>query len=457
MKQEYNTRRRTRSPSLRFPFTQPRIEKLPTPAGQLAIFHDADLRGLSLRVTPNGVKTFEVLKRVNGKPVRVTLGRFPDMNLITARKRARTTLNDMADGINPNVQKREDREKALREMSFGEFFHEYVLRHAEPHTRGGAEKARRAYDLHLTGWAKKPLASIAHRDVQELHAQIARAVPLKKKDGSVANKHVGGRRAANLVVALLSHLFNTARLWGYISGDNPAKGIKKFRESPRERWLKPDEMKKFFTALAKEPNRTMRDVFITLLLTGQRKGNVMAMRWEQVNLKERTWEIPSEETKAQNMIAVPLHPHLVTLLEDRKHQTGDSPWVFPGRGATGHIQEIKKAWRELTNRAGLANFRPHDLRHTYASWQVAAGIHLRVISKALGHKSPLTVNRYAHVDVQPVRDAIQKAGDALLIAGDIQPGAVGKKVVPKKILVTPAKKMPQKISFKRVPKKILVE
>lgn len=74
---------------------------------------------------------------------------------------------------------------------------------------------------------------------------------------------------------------------------------------------------------------------------------------------------------------------------------------------------------------GLTDLRPHDLRHTWASWQVASGVHLRVIGATLGHRSPQTVNRYAHVDVGPVRQAVQQAGDALLVAGGIkQPAKV---------------------------------
>ncbi len=122
------------------------------------------------------------------------------------------------------------------------------------------------------------MSSITHRNVQDLHSQIARAVPLKKKDGKPAQNRLGGPRAANLAVGLVRHIFNKARAWDYYSGDNPAQNVEKFPEHGRERWLRPDEGPAFFEALATEPNPTMRDIFLTLLLTGQRKGNVLAMR-----------------------------------------------------------------------------------------------------------------------------------------------------------------------------------
>jgi integrase len=292
--------------------------------------------------------------------------------------------------------------------------------------RDGEVRVRRVFRLHLKPWAKRKLSSITYRDVQELHGRIARPVQTKRKDGKPAKKPQGGPRAADLTVALLSHMFNKARAWGYHGGDNPARGIEKFPDAPRERWLRADEVEQFFDALAAEPSAIMRAIFTVMLLTGQRKGNVLAMRWEHVHLDRATWEIPGTETKAGNRIEVPLHEHVVALLRQREAKRApEIPWVFPGTGKTGHVQEIKKAWRELLARAGLTDLRPHDLRHTYASWQVASGVHLRVISKALGHKSPLTVNRYADVDVEPVREAMRKAGDALLVAGGVkQPAKV---------------------------------
>ena len=413
--------RKPRSETQRIPFSQARIAGLSAPASGQIMVHDADLRGLAVRISAGGTKSFEVFKRVRGFPARVTLGRFPTLNVETARKLARKELNRMAEGINPNEEKRKERDEANRDLAFGVFFEEYVKRHAEQHTRGGAEKARRAFRLHLKPWARRSLSSITHRDLQDLHSRIARAVPLNKKDGSPAQKQLGGPRAANLAVGLVRHMFNKARSWGYYSGDNPAQNLERFPENARERWLRPDEVPAFFEALASEPSSTMRDIFLTLLLTGQRKGNVLGMRWEHLHLNRGTWEIPATETKARNRIEVQLHPHLVEMLRQREAaRIGEEPYVFSGTGKTGHVQEIKKAWKKLLNRAGLTNLRPHDLRHTWASWQVASGVHLRVIGTGLGHLSPQTVNRYAHVDAGPVRQAVQQTGDALLVAGGVK-------------------------------------
>src|SRR5262249_44449266 len=152
-----------------------------------------------------------------GRPVRISIGPFPELNVASARKLARIHLNNMAEGINPNEEKRREREAEARKISFGDFFGEYVARHAKLHTKGGAEKAQRAYKLHLQIWAKKPLSSIAHRDIQELHTGIAEVVPRRRKNGTQARTYLGGKRAANLVVALLSHMFNKAKNWGYFS------------------------------------------------------------------------------------------------------------------------------------------------------------------------------------------------------------------------------------------------
>lgn len=95
-----------------------------------------------------------------------------------------------------------------------------------------------------------------------------------------------------------------------------------------------------------------------------------------------------------------------------------SPWVFPSRGSTGHLVDLKVAWKKLLKRAGLegSDLRQHDLRRTLGSWQAAAGSSLPIIGKSLGHKSLDATEVYSQLDLAPVRESMMRARRAMLSA-----------------------------------------
>jgi integrase len=174
-------------------------------------------------------------------------------------------------------------------------------------------------------------------------------------------------------------------------------------------------MKSFFAALAAEPNATLRDLLTTALLTGARKSNVMAMRWDAIDFQTNLWRIP--ETKSGKPVVVPLVAPLVRLLQTRRETANGSAFVFPGRGKTGHITEVKSAWKRIVNAAKLTDCRPHDLRRTLASWMAIGGTGLPIVGALLGHSQPSTTQIYARLSIDPVRIAAESATDAIMQAG----------------------------------------
>jgi integrase len=165
-------------------------------------------------------------------------------------------------------------------------------------------------------------------------------------------------------------------------------------------------------ALANEENFHMRDYFLLALLTGVRRSNVLAMRWDEINLIRDEWRIITKGNSAQT---VTLSPEVVTILSERQ-QAANSEWVFPGTGKTGHLVEPKKAWQRLLDRAGLSDLRIHDLRRTLGSWQAKTGASLLIIGKSLNHKSTQSTAIYARLDLEPVRESVNLATTAMLNA-----------------------------------------
>lgn len=381
-------------------FTKAIIDALPMPeSGKRNIYHDTKISGLQLRVT--SVKTFFINRRIKGgDPQRITLGRYPDMTIDQARRKAMEIVHVIAEGKNPADMARE----ARKEMTLDVLFEEYMNRCASFNKR--PDKPKGTYRLYLSKLGKRKLSSITHEETDRLHKKIGREI---------------GTVTANIVLKLLHVMFNKAiNEWRIWKGENPAHGIAKFPEQSRDRFLQSDELPRFFQAVAEEENKTIRDYVLMSLLTGARRSNVLAMRWKDINFERAEWRI--EETKNGTPQTITLSMEAIEILRNRK-PLDNSLFVFPGSGRSGHLEEPKKGWKRILERAGIEDLRIHDLRRTLGSWQAKTGASLAIIGKSLNHKNQSTTAIYARLDLDPIRDSVNKATGAILAAAGVRQSA----------------------------------
>ncbi len=375
----------------KFNFTKRILEDLPIPSKGKRVYHyDTKVRGLGVSLTDKGTLTFIVYRKVNGRPERITLGRYPDLSIENARGAASEVNSQIAQGKNPNQEKNKLRD----ELTLKELFIQYFERHAKLHKKSWQDDEK-WYRLYLSQWNKRKIFSIHRTDIEALHAKVG-------KDHGIY--------AANRMLTLLCVMFNKAIDWGW-EGVNPVHGIKKFREISRERFLQGDELPRFFKALEEENNRALADFFMLGILTGARRGNLLAMRWEEVNFDQATWRIP--ETKNGSSHLVPLPPEAMNILKGR-FNAKENGWVFPSTTSkSGHLEEPKSAWKRILKKASLQDLRLHDLRRTLGSWQAATGASSYVIGKSLGHKTQQATAIYARLNIDPVRESVEKATSAM--------------------------------------------
>ena len=375
-------------------FIKKTLEDLPSPEkGKRSYYYDTKIRGLGIALTGAGTKTFIVYRKIDGKPERVTLGKFPDLSIENARKMAEEVNSKIAQGKNPNEQKR----NIQQEISLGNIFDKYMNEYAKNHKKTWKGDLD-IYRLYLSNWSNKKISLIQKTDITNLHNRIG---------------NNNGKYAANRMLALLHTIFNKAIEWGY-EGVNPCNGAKKFKEKSRERFLQTDELPRFFDSLNTEPNETFRDYFYISLLTGARQGNVLAMHWNNINFLNKTWRIA--ETKNGDSQTIHLSTQALEILTKRfKKKHND--WVFPSpASASGHIEEPRKAWTRILNGAGIEDLLIHDLRRTLGSWQAATGANSYIIGKSLGHKTQQATAIYARLNLDPVRESVNKATDAMFAA-----------------------------------------
>ncbi|MGH9445466.1 MAG: tyrosine-type recombinase/integrase [Terriglobia bacterium] len=265
-------------------FTEAQVRDLPASVAK-TWYSDAKARGLQLCVYPSGAKSFVFYRKINRRPERIFLGQWPGITVEHARKNADRMNGQIAKGKDPAEEQRQKR----LEGSFANLFERYLELHAKPHkqARSVAEDEANCR-RYLSGWATRRLTSVTRHDVAKLHSGIA-------------EDH--GAYAANRTLALLSTMFNKAVEWGW-HGENPTKGVKKFREESRERFLTEAEMPRFLKALAEDPNQDFRDFILLDLLTGARRSNILAMRWEEIDFNAATWRIP--RTKGNKPQTIPV-------------------------------------------------------------------------------------------------------------------------------------------------------
>jgi len=383
--------------------TESYVRKLDPPTkGRLAV-HDAKVRGLVLMVTPPGTKTFVFYKRVSGKPTRVLLGHWPSMTVELARDRAVEVYADIVRGADPNEVKRvQRREGATLQDVFVHYLENKIKARGAPSTAVAHECRFRTC---LGTLADRRLDSIRRDEVIALHVALG-------KDK--------GQTSANRAIQLLRVQFNYAADKLGLDVVNVAARIELFPERTRERFLKGDELPRFFAALAQEDDELLRDFFVVALYTGARRGNVQSMKWDDVDLGTGTWTISAGEFKARRPMHVVLSAEVLVIL-DRRKKYARTEFVFPSHGKRGHLVEPKSAWERLRKRSGLTDLRIHDLRRTLGSWQAAGGSSLPIIGKSLGHTQAATTQIYARLDLDDVRASVAAATAAIKVAGEKKP------------------------------------
>lgn len=356
----------------------------------------ADLKtpNFMCRVNPHGNKTYIYKRCINRKPVVITIGLTTEVKLKDARKKACELAAEVLN--NKNFQK--EREEHREMPTLADFFdNKYIPLHAEKYTkpqtcRDGISVFNRFFRKQ---WGSMKIDVIDRDMIEKLHINL-------KKQRTLY--------AANAALALIKNVLNRAVEWNVIKF-NPVIGIKKYPEKSRERFLQSDELKAFFQALEEETNSLFRDYVYISLFTGQRRSNVLTMRWDQIDWIENVWRIP--ETKNGSSLNVPLIPKAISILKNIKANSV-SPWVFfSPSSASNHLVEPKKFWKKLLSRAGIENLRIHDIRRTLGSYEAMAGVNLPLISKTLGHKSFQATQIYARMNVESVREAITSAVDLM--------------------------------------------
>jgi len=205
--------------------------------------------------------------------------------------------------------------------------------------------------------------------------------------------------STNRCLACLKSMFSKAILWGKFSDNNPAAKVKFFKESSgRLRFLEKEEI----TRLLSVCNKYLKSIIIVAINTGIRKGKILNLKWRDIDFKREVLFL--YDTKNGDKREVPLNEQVKTvLIETSKHP--ESEYVFCKKDGTLY-GDIKKPFSTALKRVKITDFKFHDLRHTFASQLVMAGVDLNTVRELLGHKSIKMTLRYAHLSPSHKKRAV---------------------------------------------------
>ena len=384
---------RERVAPLRFPFTEARLSEL-KPKGRTTYCYDFKCQGLAVRTTPKA-KTFCFYGRLHNKVVRITLGRVGRLSLTDARNAVERIRGDAAKGIDVVAVRKALATKKPTAERLADRFERFLA--GDRHRPKTVKDYRSLWTLHIAPTlANKAVDDIQPEDLQKLHAAVASRVGSGKK--AMPGRTKPGHRTANKVLALLRALMG-----------GRAIEVSMFPQRDRRRRLTDEEAARLRDALIKfeEP---WREFFALSLHTGTRRQSLLTMRWDDVDLRRATWTIPAHWSKHGDEVLVPLTAEATALLSEMKIRRGASAWVFPSsRSSSGHITEPKKAWARPLKAAGIEGLTIHDLRRTFGSRLAESGASGVVIAAAMGHKSLQSAKPYLHLQVEIVRQHMERA------------------------------------------------
>ena len=376
------------------------------PEARTRILWDSQVKGLGLRITPRGTKSYILNYRVAMRECRATLARTSELSLKAARERAAEELAAIRAG-RPHPLERRHEANAAPTVADGldRFFNKFTPARIDigrMAARTVKEYRKQALQYLVPALGKRKIRDVTRLDVETM------VEPLPKVQ-------------RNRVLALVSRLFTLFETWEWRpQNTNPARGIERAREEARDRTFSPTELWALAEALRRWEDRHPAQVAAIRLaaVTGLRIGEILAIRWEHLDLDTGRLTLPATKTGRR------LHDLPAAALAILTDLPRINEWPFTtGRDAPVTYATVRNTFAKAASTAGLVDARLHDLRRTVMTRAAMAGIGTHVLRDLLGHKTTAMADRYIRSVGNPVRDARELVGAAMAAMMQGEPGS----------------------------------
>lgn len=385
------------------------------------IVYDTDVKGFAVRCQRRD-RVYMLRVRINGRQRWISIGQHgAPWTAETAREEAQRLWGQIRSGVNVVAVRASKRNQPTMQQLCERFLDEHSRQHNKPRTVDAYERNNRNHIIPLLG--DRTVAEITRNDIEDMKRKIHDGFTAKrtkpKREGGTGGLDVkGGPGAANRTLGQLSKMFNLAEVWGWrAENSNPVRKVIRYKERKIERFLSTDELVRVGKVLARcEEDASIAPAAIAairlLIYTGARLSEILTLKWSYVDYERRLLLLPDSKTGAKPIV---LNQPAIDVLKGII-KVKNNPWVLIGRVEGDHLKNLEQPWRFIRKAASIPDVRIHDLRHSFASFAVMNGGSLPILGKLLGHTTPSTTARYAHLSNDPVSQLAETTGAALAAA-----------------------------------------
>jgi integrase len=386
------------------------------PAHRDTFIWDSVVSGFGLKVTPVGRKIYVIQYRHDRRIRRYTIGTHgspwtPDQ----ARKEALRLMGEVASGVDP-MENRSAERKTITVHELCELYLAEGCATKKPSTLRTDRGRIARHVIPLLG--RKRVRNVKRGDIERFLQDVAKGKTASDVKTGLRGRAIvrGGRGTASRTLGLLGAIFTFAINRGFRE-DNPVRGVKRFRDKKRERFLTENEFTRLGRTIREAEASGTSSVSVIsairlLILTGARVSEILTLRWEYVDFERRILKLPDSKTDEK---IIHLNPPALDLLRSL-HLIEGNPFVFPGGNAGSRLVNLNKPWLRIRKLAELPDVRLHDLRHSFASVGVQQGLGLPIIGELLGHRDTSTTDRYSHLSANPLVKANDMIGKLIFEA-----------------------------------------
>jgi integrase len=375
---------------------------------------DDELPGFGARCRGNGAAYYFLKYRAGARQRWHTIGRHgAPWTAEEARKEAFRLLGEIVRGNDPSATRAGHRQAATVAELCDLYLAEGVTTKKASTVRNDRSRIER-HIKPLLGHRK--VRDVTRPDVERFQRDVAAGCTAADRKIGYRGRSIvtGGTGAARLSMILLSAIFSFAARHA-LRADNPCSGVRRYKPGKCERFLSSAEQVRLGKALTAAElagiNPNAVGVIRTLALTGARVGEIVSLKWPEVDLDRGYLRLADSKTGAK---VIPLGAAAMQVIAAQERRPG-TDFVFPGAHG-GPLGSVGKVWRQVRAAAGLPEVRLHDLRHSFASNIVNAGGSLPIIGALLGHRSTQTTARYAHLADDPLRVVADRAAGSIATA-----------------------------------------
>ncbi len=343
------------------------VRKLsPSENGRYDIW-DTRVRGLGIRVFKSGVKSFFLSYRMNGQKRRDTLGRYPEISLADVRQLAYEQRAQIARGDDPVAIAKSNAQNF--EIVLNDFIELYIKRYNKPSTQRSTSALLKNECFPI--WRNRPVGEIERKDIIAiLDAMVAR----------------GSGGAANNAYAAMSKFFNWCASRDIIDISPCIGVVRPTKRNTRDRVLSDIELAKVWSAL-RNTEYPFGNIASLLILTGQRRGEVTNMEWDQIDWDDKVWRLPDTLKKSRKPHSLPLSEPALEIIQATPQLNGQC-FLFPARGSTSTcFSGFGKSKMRLDREVQIDPWCLHDLRRTTATGMAKLEVPPHIVERVLNHSS----------------------------------------------------------------------